>query len=188
MKNKTLLLTLLLSVRLFAQNSLPEGITVPDYAGDMVAYDTASKQSLRLEKQRANVFVSTKAYSATKQGKSVDGERSPVRIGAGQAIRFFIKWQAPGGVEVNPADVICMGKFEVRKGKRTVTTLTSKSGFMSLKRETSGNQDYKIGIEFRKTERDLVEIIISGNLPEGEYFFGTEYGIEMACFGVDASK
>jgi hypothetical protein len=189
MKSKTIILMLLLSAKLEAQSPLPDGVTPPDYNGDIIAYDTVTKQVFRLEKQKGGYAVSNKAYSGSKLGRTVEGGRSPVRIGENQNVRFFMRWQGMMGMDVNPADVMGLGRFETKKGKRSVTIQSTRQGFLSFGRsETGSNQEYRVAVDFKKMEKEVVEIVLSGKLPPGEYFFGSDRSTDMMCFGVDGSK
>jgi hypothetical protein len=185
MKKTILILLLFITVKIIAQNPLPLDVSVPDYNGDVVAYDTVSHKTTKLEKQKGAYSVSSKAFSSTNVGRSIDGEKSPVRIHGGQYVRFFMKWQGAMGMDIDPSTVVGMGKFEVKKGKRSILIQSAKSGFMSFKSESNSREEYKIGIDFRKMEKDVVEIILTGSLPEGEYFFGTDRSVNLICFGVD---
>ena len=172
-------LLLLASAGTSAQTALPPGVTPPDYDNDVLAYDSASGKTFKLESQKASYGVSSKAYRGNSVQRTVEGDRSPVRIGRG--VRLFMKWDRPS----NPSSAVILGVFEARKGRRSATMQSTKTGFLSFGSETSGGQERRVAVEFRKMEKGMVEIVITGTLPAGEYFLGGERAAEMACFGVD---
>jgi hypothetical protein len=128
-------------------------------------------------------------YGGSETGIVIDGDKSPLRIKAGDSIRFEIKM---GTNLMDPTMTIKLYRFDFRKGKREAI-LSSQGGAYSHTKSTSNANEISLNIE--KSGSDNFIMTPASRLPPGEYGFMNVMAVKMqggrtaiytiSAFGVD---
>jgi len=119
-----------------------------------------------LEQASAHMISRTKAfgYGGSEAGYSMDGEKSAVRFGSGDSIRFVVKTNGAMG---DPSMMIRLYKFITRKGNREVI-LSSQAGPYQKRK---GHESDDISFNIQQSGNDVYLIIPASALTSGEYGF-----------------
>ena len=160
------------------RDTLPE----PEFVNEVYYYDKANTKLIPLEKAKAEMKAKMKIMGGGSPAYAIGGVRSGTRINQGGA-SFIISVSASSMMD--PAMTISLYRFEPRKGRREAT-MSQYSG--SGGQQNGGNT---VEIKFKKVKEGTFEIIVVGNLEQGEYGFinlhsmGAAGGMTAYAFGVD---
>ena len=165
---KPLAMSLLLTtfvVGLHAQTN-NQVVKIPDPKFLNHIYYYANDSLTELEQTTARMVNKTKAfgYGGSETGYEMDGEKSTVRIGAGNNIRFTVKL---GMSMADPSMMIKLYKLRSAKNKREAI-LDSEGGRYS-KSKSSDNSEIPFNVQ--KSGNDTYLIIPATALNSGEYGF-----------------
>jgi hypothetical protein len=149
---------------------------------------------VRLEKGSSKMETKTKLGGATENGYSIDGDRSPVRLGSGNNLSFIFSTGASSGLSsstrsdsmmkvngidpsmihgmggmMDPMNSLTLYKTESGKGARKI--FLQKTGsvlpFGNHKMQSSDKYTFSM----KKIREGYWELVIDKSLPKGEYAF-----------------
>jgi len=177
----------LLSWQLQAQAKSPDAPKPPDPPFMNHVYCWQADTLLSLEQVDAQIVSKTKAlgFGGGESGYAIKGERSPVRVKAGDHLRFAVKLAM-----ADPSMTIKLYRFDIRKGGREAV-LNSSGGPYS---RGNKNNTSEISLNVQKSGQDLYIILPAPGLAPGEYGFlnmmmarqsGYNISYTVFAFGVD---
>jgi hypothetical protein len=153
-------------------------------------YNWQADSLLALEQIEAHMKSKTKVlgFGGSEAGYTMEGERSPFRIKAGDNLRFAIK----NGVTMmgDPSMMIRLYRLDSKKGGREAI-VSSQGGPYTQKKNTASNE---ISFNVQKSANDVYIILPVSRLSPGEYGFmnvllmkgsGTSVSYIFFAFGVD---
>jgi hypothetical protein len=191
MKPFCIILTLFVfSHQMKGQSNTTSSHKIPDPQYVNNVYYLQADSLITLEQTEARMKSKTKAfgYGGSEAGFVMDGEKSMVRIKAGDTIRFAIKLAMSLG---DPSMMIKLYKFNPKKGNREAI-ISSQGGIYNSGKNTADANEVKFNVQ--KPTPDTFIIIPSSGLAAGEYGFlnmmmvhgsGMKLSYTVFAFGVD---
>jgi len=160
----------------------------PEFVNHVYYY--ASDSLISLEQNQAHQMSKTKAfgYGGSESGFSMNGEKSPNRIKAGDNMTFVVKMG--GGMMMDPSMSIKLYHFNSKKGNREAI-ISSYGGPYSHK--TSTDNPNEVSVNLKKSGNDVYLMIPASKLAPGEYGFlnmmsmsgGMNPSFTVFAFGID---
>ncbi|HTS45842.1 MAG TPA: hypothetical protein VMH01_15690 [Puia sp.] len=156
----------------------------PQFLNHVYFYHADSLASL--EQIEARYKSKPKGFGGNETGFEMNGEKSPVRIKAGDTIRFAVKMN---GMMSDPTTMIKLYHFDSRKGNREAI-MNSQSSMYSKAKEPENT----IAFNVQKSGNDVFIIMPASALGTGEYGFlnmmlmnggGMKMSYTVFAFGVD---
>jgi hypothetical protein len=149
-------------------------------------YYYAADSLTALEKMPAQIGTKTNAMSfgGGEPGYTLDGERSTIRIKAGDTIQFVLRM---GMASIDPSMIIRLYKFDSKKGNRYAILTNQGRG-----KKNTGFDGLAFNVQ--KSENSIYLLIPASKLGPGEYGFlnmmmvngsGRNISYTVFAFGVD---
>ena len=156
----------------------------PDFAGVFMLLDSATGKLTPLERQQMQIETARSIISGTKLSQTVKGEKSTVRLKAGQPIDLVVK-VPPQGQGMDPVAMFQLMTFESKKGRREVAMVQVKKGIITDRASTGVGES--LPFEANKHGASSVRLAVGQGLAPGEYLVRTTANLAVFCFGVDGA-
>ena len=193
MKTLFILPTLIASSFVSAQANYPE----PEFSNEVYFLNKDSMKAMRLEKESSKMNTKTKVagFGGGESGYTIEGEKSPVRIGSGEGLSFVFSTGASAGkfsaatdsvmrangidpaemsettgAMSDPANSISLYKAEPGKGQRRIS-MQKAPGMLGFGAKKAYLNDKKYPFSAKKIRGGYWELIIDKSLTKGEYAF-----------------
>lgn len=187
----------------------------PEFSNEVSWFNKDNNTLTRLEKGLSNMDTKTKAggMGGAENSYSIEGEKSPVRITAGNNLSFIYTTEATdfssavsdsmlrangmdpdkmkgGGMGGDPSSKVTLYAADASKNVRKVILMKMPGMFGGKKLKSSDKQSFSV----RKIKDGYWELVIDKPLQKGEYIFtvpgaaGTgnmDYSTTLFAFGVD---
>ena len=173
MKPLTLILILFISAFCAAAQSNNSGASGTEILNHIYYFRPDSLVALEMTDGQMEQKTKALGYGGSEAGIVIDGDKSPLRIKAGDSIRFSIKM---GTTLMDPTMTIKLYRFDFRKGKREAI-LSSQGGAYSHAKSTSNANEISLNME--KSGSDNFIMTPASRLPPGEYGFMNVMSVKM---------
>jgi len=172
---KPLTIYLILSIISDYGRGQPNGLHAPSQEIMNHVYVLRNDSLLALDQKDGRMESKTRAmgYGGSETGIVIDGDKSTLRIRAGDSLRFVVKLVT--GM-MDPTMMIRLYRLDSKKGKREAV-MSMQGGAYS--REKSNGNSNEISFNIQKSASDDYFMIPSSRLMSGEYGFMNMMMISM---------